>query len=287
MVLIYKMTHELYCIPGATNILNHNMQDPSVYPEFQEDLEKFKELVCGLVYEEKSATFIHFGDGDGYFLNGIPVGSATPGKRALSKQYSEINLSGFREGFLKNTYICIEKFERNIEAYKSLYPNGPIHWATEFLYGLTANKWFFKTFKGRIGLIGAKEKLDTIKSLLQYQEYRDYLGLEQFEDYINIPQKFACDDLDLTCEMVRKQLVNSKSDIFLFGVGHVKSGLVYHFPEWKKGVYIDVGSGIDAIAGVIDPERPYMGGWVNYHLPSGYNNLDLLQYNHNGKIVQL
>ena len=62
-------------------------RDPSTqlnYPTFQEDLIKFKNLIIQLEKEKKGASFVHFGDGDYFFLKKKAVGSATPGKRALS-----------------------------------------------------------------------------------------------------------------------------------------------------------------------------------------------------------
>ena len=49
--------------------------------------------------------------------------------------------------------------------------------------------------------------------------------------------------------------------------------------KYKNAVFYDVGSGIDALAGIIDFERPYMGNWTNYRLRDfDYNKIDFLQY---------
>ena len=71
-------------------------------------------------------------------------------------------------------------------------------------------------------------------------------------------QKFACDDVENTRELVKKQLSHTSSKNFFLGVGHVKSGFNYLLPEYKQAIYLDVGSGIDALAGIIDNERPYL-----------------------------
>ena len=43
--------------------------------------------------------------------------------------------------------------------FQECFPNTqPI--PAEYPYGLIANKWLFETFKGQIGIIGAKEKLE-------------------------------------------------------------------------------------------------------------------------------
>ena len=77
-----------YKIEGSINIddnpcFNHELS----YENFQEDMDTFKDLLIGAVRNgNKPLTFYKFGDGDFYFLQGVPFGSASPGKRALSKQ---------------------------------------------------------------------------------------------------------------------------------------------------------------------------------------------------------
>ena len=114
---------------------------------------------------------------------------------------------------------------------------------------------------------------------MQNQEYQEYLGLEKFQDYIHIPQTFACDNIDETEELVAEQLKSSKSKIFLLGVGHVKSALLHRLKKYKDAVFLDVGSSRDALAGIIDHGRPYMGDWTNYRTREfDYSSLDILQY---------
>jgi hypothetical protein len=274
-----------YYIEGTADInqTKHIEKIPN-YPSFQGDLKNFKDLLLKLERDSKGASFVHFGDGDYYFLNKIPIGSATPGKRALSIPYDKFNIIPFREGWLKADYHCVEYLEKGMtEKLNELYP-GQKTIATEFLYGLTMNKWILKTFKGKIGLIGAGDKLDIIKELMKHKEYQDYLGLDNFNDYIKIPQKFACDDLTGTINMVKQQLENANKDtfVYLFGVGHVKSGLIHHLPKIKNAIYLDVGAGIDGLAGLIDPERPYAANWINYRLKKyNYETIDLLNYDKN------
>lgn len=277
-----------YIIEGAKHKIHINqpcMLNNDYYPNFQKELAEFKSLIFQLISEKRSVTFIHFGDGDYYFLNCMPVGSATPGKRALSKPYSQIDMKPYTEGFLKNDYICVEIFEQsNIDKFKQMFGVKKTI-PTEFLYGLTANKWFTSTFNGHIGLIGAAEKLDLIQELLKRPEYKQYLQIDNFNDYIKLPQKFACDDLNNTIEIAKKQLLNAKSKIFLCGMGHVKSGLLHEMKKIYNAVYVDVGSGIDALAGVIDPERPYMFDWVNYKIKNTTNNnIDLLQFDQTSNV---
>jgi hypothetical protein len=269
-----------YIIEGARHCdhSNHNTD----YDEFQNDLEKFKKFIIDLENKNSGASFVHFGDGDYFFLKKQAIGSATPGKRALSIPYENFDITPFREGWAKADYHCVEYLEKGMkEKLNELYPNQKTI-ATEFLYGLLMNKWFLKMFKGKIGLLGAGNKLDIIKELIKNKEYQEYLGLEYFNDYIKIPQKFACDNIDNTIQMVKEQLLNScqETTIFLYGVGHVKSGLIHHLPKIKNAIYLDVGAGIDALAGIIDPARPYADDWINFQMKNhDYGNIDLLQYN--------
>lgn len=256
-----------------------------IYPTFQTDLVEFKNTVMDIYKKQDSKTFIHFGDGDYFFLSQIPFGSAKPKRRALSKSYDELDITPFITGFIKNDYICLECLEiDNKQKLLKLYPDIKVSYPTEFLYGLLSSKWFFKQFPNSISLIGAEEKLDIIKELMNYEQYKNYLGIQEFKDYIKIPQKFACDNLENTCQIVKQQLENSATKsqfkIFICGMGHVKSGLYHRMIKWHKGLYIDVGSGIDALAGIVNHNRPYMATWINYHLRNyNYSKIDFLQYN--------
>jgi len=279
-----------YKIAGTIN----NDQNPCfhselTHPNFQEELEMFKLNIKTMVDEKESKTFYKFGDGDYFFLKGQSVGSAGVGKRAISKNYSEINHAEFVEGSKLNDYYTCEIYPENRRMFSEVLPGIKINYPAEFGYGLVANKWFFEAFKGRIGLIGADKKIDIVKELMNHKEYQDYIGLDSFNDYIKIPQKFACDNIDFTEKMVADQLINSTSDIFLVGIGHVKSALAHRLKKHKNAIYFDVGSGIDAIAGIIDTDRPYFGDWTNYQIKNSeiYNGIDYLAYHGKGKHVYL
>ena len=285
----YNQYQKQYNIPGTKNISGLKFyNDPNVYPHFQKDLARFKDLLVLLVSQKANVTFYKFGDGDYYFLQQIEHGSAKPGVRALSKTYSEINIKPFMEGVLKNDYIIGDIFPGRNTMFNELFPKRERDFPSDYCHALVANKWFFKTFKGKIGLIGAREKLKIIEQLMQYREYREYLGIDKFSDYIYIPQKFAADDVITLEKSIAKQLKNSKSEIFLLGIGHVKSALLYRFKKYKEAVYVDVGGAIDAIAGVMNIRRLHMAKWVNYQIKNyDYSNIDYMNYQGWGKHVYL
>ncbi len=278
-----------YKIEGTiNNDQNPCFQDETTYPQFQEELEEFKHLLIELVYLNEPKTFYKFGDGDYFFLRKESVGSATPGRRALSKSYDEINHDVFVKGAQECDYYTCEIYPENRVKFLDVIQRR-IDYPAEYGYGLVANKWLLQTFSGSIGIIGAGSKLNIIKNLMEAPQYQEYLGLEKFEDYISLPQKFACDDLEATEKMVASQLMKSTSKIFLMGMGHVKSGLIPRLSKYRNAVFLDVGASIDALAGIIDIDRPYMADWTNYQIDDVqlYKGVDLLAYDGKGKHIIL
>ena len=279
----------LYKIDGTINLDSHScFENGGTYPNFQTNLNEFKLHLKELVNKKKSKTFYKFGDGDYHFLNKSEVGSAKPGNRALSVSYNDINHQEFVDGVKLNDYYTCEIYPENRQMFKEVITNKEVNYPAEYGYGLVSNKWFFKEFGGKIGLIGASEKLYLIEELMKYDEYKEYLGLDKFNDYIHFPQKYACDDINVVEEFVGKQLKESNSDIFLLGIGHSKSAILHRFKKYTNAVFMDVGAGIDNIAGCINIRRPYAGDWTNYRIKDyDYSNIDYLKYGGEGKEVIL
>ena len=278
-----------YKIEGTVNNdQNPCFHDPNTFPNFQEKLDEFKHTLIELVYLNEPKTFYKFGDGDYFFLKKMPVGSATPGRRALSKSYENINHDDFVKGAQLCDYYTCEIYPENRAHYREVIER-EIDFPAEYGYGLVTNKWLLQTFSGSIGLIGAGSKLNIIKNLMEAPQYQEYLGLEKFEDYVSLPQKFACDDLVATENMVAEQLKKSTSKIFLMGMGHVKSGLIHRLKKYSNAVFLDVGASIDALAGIIDVDRPYAGDWTNYQIDDVqlYKGIDFLAYDGKGKHIVL
>ena len=277
-----------YKIKGTTNLdSNGCFHSEDTYPNFQEGLDKFKNHLVDLVNNKESKTFYKFGDGDYYFLRGESVGSASPGKRALSVSYDKINHQAFVDGAKLSDYYTCEIYPENRSKFREVIGK-EIDYPAEYGYGLVGNKWFFNNFSGDIGLIGASEKLYLIEELMKHDEYKEYLGLDYFTDYIHFPQKYACDDIDAVEKFVGNQLKKSNSNIFLLGIGHSKSAILHRFKEYKDAVFMDVGAGIDMIAGSINIRRPYAGNWTNYRIKGyDYSNIDYLKYSGEGKHIEL
>ena len=105
---------DLYKIDGTqNNDTNPCFGNPDTYPQFQEKLEDFKSLLIDLVKNNESKTFYKFGDGDFFFLTGQSVGSATPGRRALSKHFTQIDHLAFKTGAQRCDYYTCEIYPEN------------------------------------------------------------------------------------------------------------------------------------------------------------------------------
>ena len=156
------------------------------------------------------------------------------------------------------------------------YFNKNFDFPVDYVYASLASGWFTKEFNGNIGIIGADVKMDLISKLCEKSEYKEYLGFDGFSDYIKMPQKFLCDNIDEAEKSMGEQLTNSKSSIFLVGIGHAQQALLHRMKKYKDAVYIVVGSGIDALAGVQDNSRPYMGDWINFKIKDyDYSKIDI------------
>ena len=285
MESLYSIPKTLYLRPPD------EYNNPELYIQFQEKLALFKNDIQVSVSNNKFDSYYKFGDGDYNFLNKIPEGSAKPGKRALKKSYEKLHHKPFLDGYIQNNKFACLITNDNLNKFKKMFNTMP-DYPSEIIYGLIANKWLLRNLSTKIGLIGAKPKINLIKELMEFEEYKNYLGLEKFNDYITIDQNFACDNLEKTKKNIKKQLFKSTSEVYLVGIGHVKSGLLHELKNYKKATYLDIGVGIDALAGVVNIYRPYFGLWQNYRIKnkSNYKKIDILINNFgslgNVKVIQ-
>lgn len=255
--------------------------------DFEAQLKEFKNDIVENVEKQRGFTLLKFGDGDFYFLRSIALGSASPGTRAISRPLSKQELRAYGKAIHSADKLLCELIPTNRFMFSKIFGRRKPDYPAEFVYGLIADGWFTRTFRGKIGLIGSESKLRLIKKLLRFTEYQAYLGVDDFEDYIPIPDKFAGDNADELIQSVGNLLREAKSDIFLVGVGHVKAALIPALKRFRNAVFVDVGSGIDALAGIIDTDRPYMARWRNYQLigDNSYASLDYLHFNGGGIVM--
>ena len=261
-------------LPGCTSNNSLMLKDGiKNYSTFLERYYEFKELINNLVDKKASKTFYKFSDGEYYWLNNMQIGSVSPGCR--DSNIKERDLTPFREGVVQNDYLMCQALNEHIDWYKNTFDIKPYYYV-DYAYALCSNKWFTNTFNGKIGLIGAGPKMELIKRLCEKQEYLDYLQFDGFSDYISMPQRYLCDNLEQGEEILAKSLSDSKCDIYLVGIGHAQQALLHRMKKYKDAVYIVVGAAICAYAGVQDNRRPYCGNWVNYKLKGfDYSSIDI------------
>jgi 2-polyprenyl-3-methyl-5-hydroxy-6-metoxy-1,4-benzoquinol methylase len=286
------------------------------------------ETIRQMVALKTGFSIIRASDGDFYFLEAIPIGSAKPGKRALTRQYDYPFILYFKSLLWHNDIIAVEtnqsvinmwldylflqplfyffkkinislqnkiryfcwrsirklrllfiatntkqillplmknKYGANCEInLKALFRRNFV--PSECIYALVASKWIFKEFPDSIALIGSGEKLDLIKKLVKFKEYKNYLGVNKFIDYIKIPQIGASDNVKELSLEIAGHISKSKAKIFLVGAGSAKIGLLPLLKAQSDAVFLDIGCGMDAIAGIVCQDRPFFADWVNYKI---------------------
>lgn len=308
----------------------------------QKSFNELTDFIHTRVSNKKGASIVRVGDGDYFFLRQLPVGSATPGKRALTTTYDKIDTNLFRNLFWQNDkitislekhdhkswmkFIIVDFVEKVISKFIIRRPLKPTQRARtsyiidklitpitlfgiipsivsyiyslkrrgvylnqankiirneviplEAVYALVSTKWIFKNFKNQIGIIAGENKLSLIKTLMQSKGYQEYLGTDTFTDYIGIPEKGAADNILSLAESLGKKIQNSKARIFLVGAGSAKIALLPLLRHYNNAVFIDVGCGIDAIAGIVCQDRPYFAEWTNYRLKDyDYSKIDFM-----------
>ena len=265
---------KLYQIKGTKHLNPSDLySSPDIYPKFQENLEIFQHQLIEDSKSLRNNTYYKFGDGDYYLFKNIQIGTAKPGMRDLYK-YNFLNPT--RDYILKNAkkndYLStlLEFFPQ----FKEIFNKEP-NYLAEYVYGLIANKWFFNNFK-KIGLIGSLQKIQLIKELINYQEYKDYLGIDSFESYHSIPQKYALPKSKYLYKKLGKSINKSKAEIFLIGIGLSQNILLNKLKNFTNKPLVIVGVGIDAIAGCVNINRPYFGNWINYRIKNNliYEEID-------------
>lgn len=253
---IYKIQNSTYLNPEK------EYSNPDLYPNFQEDYLKFQQVLIHDCQSKKNSTYYKFGDGDYLLFKNEKHGTTKPGVRDIKKSFKPLDVEMVKKyAHMHDKYFCeIINFNLMNEVLKK-----DIDFPAEYLYGSVANKWFFSSFK-KITIIGSEAKLELIHELMKFQEYREYLGIEKFHNLISIPQTGALTNSDKIYKKIKNKVEKSNPDLFLLGIGLAQNTLMNSLKRSVTAPLVSVGSGIDAIAGVIDIYRPYYGSWTNYRL---------------------
>lgn len=224
---------------------------------------------------------IRLGDGEAFFLRGDFKGNV------ISRHFSSLsaaeaaNRDEWRRRLLGNDLLTFDVANYLREPWRFLFPQVKNEFfPINIIYGLIASRRLFRLFpSASFGIIGAAEKLSLISRLCLSQDYRDYLGVSQpFQVYVPIPQRHSCDRID-DLEHTVLSTVNQapKCDIYLLGMGISKIYLMQPLRQETSSIVLDIGHGMDALAGIVPLSRSFMGDWTNYRYPGvNLENLDLL-----------
>jgi len=302
--------------------------DENFWPTFQEDLKNFQTTLINTYETNNSLSVLRMGHAEHNLFNTlVPFTNYKKGnlisKDILPRHYTR---SPPKETWIKifesidscdyvTTQLGIDfkNWLRDIIHYKNVYltfknsgkidylfnnlnefnlnydeKNENMDMPLDIIYGLISNKWLLETFKNKIALIGNYDKLQVIQNLMKYEEYKKYICNDYFLDYITIPQRQAIENNDLE-NTVFEQVKKSNSRIFYIGAGVSKLKIFHKLKEIKpNGIFIDVGYGIDAIAGIADCNRPYFGSWQNYKMSNyNYSNIDFCGKPHWNNVIML
>jgi hypothetical protein len=239
------------------------------------------EMIAQALSNQRPLSVIRLGDGEAFFLQGRLHGNI--GARHVDlKKNKEFDLSEWRKRLGNNEMLCFDI----LWSLRSLWV--PIFgekvqrdfFPLNAVYAWLAGRKLFNRYKGlKIGLIGAEPKLDLIRRLITYVDYQSYLGINGFHSYLSVPQVGACSDADLLVENLVRQIRDDPADLYLLGMGIAKIYVQSELKNRTKKIFIDVGCGLDALAGIVPLDRPSFAAWTNYRLREfDYAKIDQLAW---------
>jgi hypothetical protein len=236
--------------------------------------------IIAKVNKKEPYTIVRVSDGEFYFLEGKLVGNGPTRHFTKAKSLSSHDVTLFKNGLVACDSVHVEMY-KNYRAHfrflygKNIFSNIPF----ECIYALVATKKILQN-NLRIGIIGADNKIEIIKKLLKHQEYRYYIGREDFQDYIIVPEKGTSNDPVGLLKHIQEN-IKDDIDIYLVGIGIAKLAVMHRFTEHSNAVFIDVGAGVSALAGLVGHERPYFDSWINFRLKDfDYAGVDVMDSDH-------
>lgn len=224
------------------------------------------------LHNNRPFCYLRMGDGEMYYLNSNIHGNLIKrhgvDKKNLHNRKELIHL------ILKCKYLLTFKNP----SFKYLLPNEVKKSNTYDVYcnyQLVSSRILFSLIRNlKIGVIASSNKIELIKKLIQNEEYRRYVRINQIHEYIGIPEKNSGNNFQNTYDIIDEEY-KDECDIYLVGIGISKMYVLPKLYEKYNKTFIDIGSGIDALAGTISNTRSYFGNWVNYKLKNhDYTKID-------------
>lgn len=236
--------------------------------------ERLWRTISEMVEKKESYTIIRVGDGEANFLRGVIKGNTKSRHYTSDSAPDKKYLAQFKDGLLACDSLHVEMYKSVQGAFNGIYKNLVFsEIPLECIYALVASRKIFKS-NYTIGIIGADNKIAIIQQLFNHEEYRHYIGRDSFDDYISVPERGSSNDVTALTQHIVDNL-NPNVDIYLIGVGVAKMAIMQHLKEKSNAVFIDVGCGISALAGLVSNDRPYFADWINFRLKGfDYSTVD-------------
>ncbi len=272
-----------YRLPGCSTYNHRHLVELKLPNQIRgsliEHLERLERKIKKAICDSHPISIIRVSDGEGYFLKEQTFGNI--GKRHfLSQNTAKIDYPKWKERLEENDEICFDLVWSLRRIYKDILSNQKKNLRWEYcpfdvIYAEIATRRFFSLTKNhKVGLIGAGAKLELIQNLLKYPEYRRYIGIEDFTQYIHVPQRGACDEAEGVYRNIIDQIGDNPCDIYLVGMGIAKLYIQSQLKKELQVSFLDIGCGLDALAGIIPNDKPFFGDWINYRI-EGYNYKDI------------
>ena len=234
---------------------------------FQDYYDKLVHEIEDSLKNNRPLSVIRSGDGEAYFLQEKYIGNIV--KRHLTTKDNNIDTDFWIRQYLKNDLIT---YDANISLRRLWTPivgKGVIknYYPLHVVYALVANRDIFSLVKDKkIGFIGAKKKLNMISKLMNHEQYRTYTKLSKIQSYIAIPDFGACNYPDKLLNDILRESEKNPCDIYFVAAGIAKIYFMSELRDKLNCIVIDIGSGIDALAGIIPKDRQCFGKWVNFRI---------------------
>lgn len=234
------------------------------------------ELIDSEVSSKRGFSIIRVSDGEKNFLKAVIKGNTANRHFTKSEKPKKEYIDMFKNQLLKCDSIHVEMYKDMADGFKKIYGKNifsPI--PVECIYAIVSNKSIFSnTYK--IGIIGSDRKIEIIKKLLTHKEYTNYITRSDFDHYITVPDKGSSNDVGALKKHIMDNL-NPDIDIYLVGIGIAKMAILGDLAQKSNAVFIDVGCGISALAGLVSNDRPYFANWVNFRLKDfDYSTVDIM-----------
>ena len=98
---IYKIQNTTYLDPEKDYF------NPDLYPNFQEDYFKFKDVLIQDSQLEKNSTYYKFGDGDYLLFKNQKHGTTKPGVRDIKKSFRPLDIEKVKKyAHMHDKYFC-------------------------------------------------------------------------------------------------------------------------------------------------------------------------------------